>query len=66
MDVRNTMHVVDLTFIICYPVVILLKTVTRFGVGRLRMLYKTNVALFVGWVSDDPEFLFGKRKIIVH
>ena len=71
MDVQNTIHVVDLRFVICYPVVIfiqknlfiitLLKTVTRrFGVGRLRMLYKTNVALFVGWVSENPGFLFGK------
>ena len=70
MDDRNTMHVVDLRVVICYPVVIfiqknlfiiaLLKTVTRLGVGRLRMLYKTNVALFVGRVSENPGFLFGK------
>ena len=43
------MHVVDLTFVICYPVVIftqrnlfiiaLLNNVTRFGVGRLRRGY---------------------------
>ena len=44
-------------------VIAVLKNVTRFGVVRLRMLYKTNAALFVGRVSEDPGFLFGERKI---
>ena len=38
---RNTMNVVNLRF------VNLLKNVTRSGVGRLRMLYKANILLFV-------------------
>ena len=52
-DIRNTIHVVNQRFIICYLgkifsyrnlfVIALVKNVTRFGVGRLRMLYKTNI-----------------------
>ena len=38
---RNTTNVVNLKF------VNLLKNVTRSGVGRLRMLYKANILLFV-------------------
>ena len=79
-DVRNTIQVVNLRFVICYPVVIFIqrnlfiialeKDVIRFGVGRLRMLYKTNILLFVlswpfercGQVSKKPDFFLVKLK----